>query len=47
MFQLYGTVTGANLIEDRSIRNSKAFGFITMPNKLEATKQSHFLGTVK
>ena len=36
MFQLYGTVTEANLIEDRATGNSKCFVFITMPNRTEA-----------
>ena len=36
MFQLYGTVTDAKLIEDRFTGNSKGFGFVTMPNRLEA-----------
>ena len=36
MFQLYGEVTLVKIIEDRATGHSKGFGFVTMPNKMEA-----------
>ena len=36
MFQLYGTVTDVKLVEDRNTGKSKGFGFVTMPDKMEA-----------
>lgn len=36
MFQLYGTVTDVKIVEDRNTGISKGFGFVTMPDKLEA-----------
>jgi RNA recognition motif-containing protein len=36
MFQLYGEVTIVKIVEDRATGRSKGFGFITMPNDMEA-----------
>jgi len=36
MFELYGTVLSAKLITDRATGKSKGFGFVEMPNSLEA-----------
>ncbi len=36
MFELYGVVTGAKLVTDRATGKSKGFGFIEMPDELEA-----------
>lgn len=36
MFELYGEVTSAKLITDRATGKSKGFGFVEMPNELEA-----------
>ncbi len=36
MFELYGEVTSARLITDRATGKSKGFGFVDMPNELEA-----------
>jgi cold-inducible RNA-binding protein len=36
MFELYGEVTSALIIQDRQTGKSKGFGFVVMPNNLEA-----------
>lgn len=36
MFELYGDITSAKLIIDRNTGKSKGFGFIEMPDKIEA-----------
>ena len=36
MFELYGEVASAKLITDRNTGKSKGFGFVDMPNELEA-----------
>ena len=36
MFELYGAVQSAKLITDRATGKSKGFGFVEMPNSLEA-----------
>lgn len=36
MFELYGEVASAKLITDRATGKSKGFGFVEMPNELEA-----------
>ncbi len=36
MFELYGEVTSARLITDRATGKSKGFGFVDMPDKIEA-----------
>ncbi len=36
MFELYGEVSSARLITDRATGKSKGFGFVDMPNELEA-----------
>jgi len=36
MFELYGEVKSAKLIMDKATGKSKGFGFIEMPDKLEA-----------
>ena len=36
MFELYGTVQSAKLITDRATGKSKGFGFVEMPNSIEA-----------
>jgi RNA recognition motif-containing protein len=36
MFELYGEVRSAKLVVDRATGKSKGFGFVEMPNKIEA-----------
>jgi cold-inducible RNA-binding protein len=36
MFELYGVVQSAKLITDRATGKSKGFGFVDMPDKMEA-----------
>lgn len=36
MFELYGEVKSAKLVIDKMTRKSKGFGFIDMPDKMEA-----------
>jgi len=36
MFELYGEVKSAKLIVDKATGKSKGFGFVDMPNNLEA-----------
>lgn len=36
MFELYGEVKSAKLVVDRATGKSKGFGFVEMPNKIEA-----------
>jgi len=36
MFELYGEVRSAKLVMDKATGKSKGFGFVDMPNKLEA-----------
>ena len=36
MFELYGAVQSAKLITDRATGKSKGFGFVEMPNSIEA-----------
>ncbi len=36
MFELYGEVASAKLITDRNTGKSKGFGFVEMPNEVEA-----------
>lgn len=36
MFELYGTVSSAKLITDRVTGKNKGFGFVEMPDKMEA-----------
>ena len=36
MFELYGDVNSARLITDRATGKSKGFGFVDMPNEVEA-----------
>jgi len=36
MFELYGEVISAKLITDRATGKSKGFGFVDMPDKMEA-----------
>ncbi len=36
MFELYGEVSSARLITDRATGKSKGFGFVDMPNEIEA-----------
>lgn len=36
MFELYGEVTSALIIQDRQTGKGKGFGFVVMPNNLEA-----------
>jgi cold-inducible RNA-binding protein len=36
MFELYGAVQSAKLITDRATGKSKGFGFVDMPDKMEA-----------
>lgn len=38
VFEQYGEVSSARIIIDRKTRRSKGFGFVEMPNELEATK---------
>lgn len=47
MFQLYGEVTDVKIVEDRATRQSKGFGFVTMPNKLEAMEAIALFGNTK
>lgn len=37
LFETVGTVTDANIVEDRYSGQSKGFGFVEMPNDAEAT----------
>jgi RNA recognition motif-containing protein len=36
MFELYGEVKSARLVVDKATGKSKGFGFVDMPNKIEA-----------
>ena len=36
MFELYGEVKSAKLVVDKATGKSKGFGFVEMPNKIEA-----------
>ena len=36
MFELYGAVASVKLVTDRATGKSKGFGFIEMPDKMEA-----------
>ncbi|MBA4139646.1 MAG: RNA-binding protein [Segetibacter sp.] len=36
MFELYGEVRSAKLVVDKATGKSKGFGFVDMPNKIEA-----------
>jgi len=36
MFELYGEVKSAKIVIDRATGKTKGFGFVEMPNKLEA-----------
>lgn len=47
MFELYGEVTSAKLITDRATGKSKGFGFIDMPDKLEALSTIEALNGAK
>lgn len=47
MFQLYGDVLEAKIIEDRNTGASRGFGFVTMPNKLQALETISLFRNVK
>ncbi|HWB24844.1 MAG TPA: hypothetical protein VG738_05160 [Chitinophagaceae bacterium] len=47
MFELYGDVTSAKLITDRATGKSKGFGFIDMPDKMEALQTIEALNGAK
>jgi len=36
MFELYGTIASVKLVTDRATGKSKGFGFVDMPDKMEA-----------
>ena len=36
MFELYGEVKSAKIVVDKATGKSKGFGFVEMPNKIEA-----------
>ena len=46
MFELYGTVQSAAFVTDRATGRSKGFGFVDMPNKLEALQTIEALNGV-
>lgn len=46
MFELYGAVASAKLITDRATGKSKGFGFVEMPDKLEAMQTIETLNGV-
>ena len=46
MFELYGAVVSAKLITDRATGKSKGFGFIEMPDKMEALQTIEVLNGV-
>lgn len=43
MFELYGEISSAKLVTDRVTEKSKGFGFIEMPNKMEALETIQIL----
>src|SRR5882724_7616620 len=47
MFELYGEVTSAKLITDRATGKSKGFGFIDMPDRMEALQTIEALNGAK
>jgi cold-inducible RNA-binding protein len=47
MFELYGEVKSAQLIKDRNTGKSKGFGFVDMPNAIEAKETIALLDGVK
>jgi len=47
MFELYGEITSAKLVTDRATGKSKGFGFIEMPDKMEALSTIEALNGAK
>ena len=46
MFELYGVVTSAKFVIDRATGKSKGFGFVEMPDKMEAMQTMESLNGV-
>lgn len=46
MFELYGDVTSAMIVKDRNTGKSKGFGFLDMPNAIEAMEALNLLNGV-
>ena len=46
MFELYGEISFTKLVTDRATGKSKGFGFVDMPNKLEALETIQVLHNV-
>lgn len=47
MFELYGEITSAKLVTDRATGKSKGFGFIEMPDRMEALQTIEALNGAK
>lgn len=47
MFELYGEITSAKLVTDRATGKSKGFGFIEMPDRMEALSTIEALNGAK
>jgi len=46
MFELYGTVASARFVTDRATGKTKGFGFVEMPDKMEALQTIEALNGV-
>ena len=46
MFELYGTIASARFVTDRATGKTKGFGFVDMPDKMEALQTIEALNGV-
>jgi cold-inducible RNA-binding protein len=47
MFELYGEIKSARFVTDKITRRNKGFGFVEMPNKIEALETIQALNGVR